>query len=103
MGLDGLDWMDWIGWILFRSLVQLEHLADSAKDKKKMAISKMSSEERAARAARRSLAKEAPTTTKPRVRFLKLGNLAAQPRRKEAVIDVAIGGSSEVTCCIRKC
>ena len=98
---------------------------------KKMSISK-SSEDRAARAARRSLAKEAPSATQPRVRFLKLGNLATQPRRqrdgssdlvnllttsagvldisaasgsrplpKEAGLDVAMEGSTEVTCCIR--
>ena len=97
----------------------------------KKAISK-SGEERAARATRRSLAKEAPSVTQPRVRFLKLGNLATQRQRdgssdlvnllttsagvsdisaasgsrqlrKEAVLDVSMRGTSEVTCCFRKC
>ena len=103
---------------------------DSFKGKKK--TTSKSAEERAARAARRSLAKEAPSASQPRVRFLKLGNLATQRQRdgssdlvnllttsagvsdisaasgsrqlrKEAVLEVSMRGTSEVTCCFRKC
>ena len=89
---------------------------------KKMAISK-SSEERAARVSRRGLAKEAPAAKEPQRKRARLDgstdlvNLLAtsagvldifaasgsRPLPKEAVLDVAMGGGSEVTCCITKC
>ena len=95
---------------------ELERAAKENAHAKKMAILK-SSEERTARASRRGLAKDAPAAEEPQPKRARLDGSSdlvnllttsagvldifaasgSRPLPKEAVLDVAMGGASEVT------